>query len=117
MFDGGICILFMFCWFVKVKFQVLDVFVCQMDLLVLFVFFLGQIYLDKVDSENIFDVFLGKSKKGCKELVIEGMFNYVYCQGDWVLIFLYYNFYSKEDGDFIGLGYGYKLYNLKLDIG
>ena len=25
--------------------------------------------------------------------------------------------YSKEDGDFVGLGYGYKLYNLKNDIG
>ena len=23
----------------------------------------------------------------------------------------------EEDGDFIGLGYGYKLYNLKSDIG
>lgn len=28
----------------------------------------------------------------------------------------YFNPYSKEDGEFIGLGYGYKLYNLKKDI-
>ena len=77
----------------------------------------GQTYPDKVDSENTLDAFLGKSKKGRKELVIEGMFNYAYRQGDWALIPPYYNPYSKEDGDFIGLGYGYKLYNLKSDIG
>ena len=41
------------------------------------------------------------------------MFNYAYRQGDWALIPPYFNPYSKEDGEFIGLGYGYKLYNLK----
>ena len=46
----------------------------------------------------------------------EGMFNYAYRQGDWALIPPYFNPYSKEDGEFIGLGYGYKLYNLKKDI-
>ena len=108
---------FMLRWPAKVKPQVSDVFVCQMDLLASFAFLLGQTYPDKVDSENTLDAFLGKSKKGRKELVIEGMFNYAYRQGDWALIPPYYNPYSKEDGDFIGLGYGYKLYNLKSDIG
>ena len=75
--------------------------------------------LDKLilkNSENTLDAFLGKSKKGREELVIEGMFNYAYRQGDWALIPPYFNPYSKEDGEFIGLGYGYKLYNLKKDI-
>lgn len=88
-----------------------------MDLLASFASLLGQSYPDEVDSQNTMDAFLGKSKKGRKELVIEGMFNYAYRQGDWALIPPYYNPYSKEDGDFIGLGYGYKLYNLKSDIG
>ena len=100
-----------------VKPQVSDAFVCQMDLLASFAALLGQSYPDKLDSENTLDTFLGKSKKGREELVIEGMFNYAYRQGDWALIPPYYNPYSKEDGDFIGLGYGYKLYNLKKDIG
>ena len=117
MFDGGTRIPFMLRWPAKVKPQVSDVFVCQMDLLASFASLLGQTYPDKVDSENTLDAFLGKSKKGRKELVIEGMFNYAYRQGDWALIPPYYNPYSKEDGDFIGLGYGYKLYNLKSDIG
>ena len=58
--------------------------------------FSEQTYPDKVDSENTLDAFLGKSKKGRKELVIEGMFNYAYRQGDWALIPPYYNPYSKE---------------------
>lgn len=117
MFDGGTRIPFMLRWPARVKPQVSDVFVCQMDLLASFASLLGQSYPDEVDSQNTMDAFLGKNKKGRKELVIEGMFNYAYRQGDWALIPPYYNPYSKEDGDFIGLGYGYKLYNLKSDIG
>ena len=117
MFDGGTRIPFMLRWPAAVKPQVSDAFVCQMDLLASFAALLGQSYPDKLDSENTLDTFLGKSKKGREELVIEGMFNYAYRQGDWALIPPYYNPYSKEDGDFIGLGYGYKLYNLKKDIG
>ena len=37
---------------------------------------------DLLDSENTLDAFLGKSQEGRKELVIEGMFNYAYRQGD-----------------------------------
>ena len=73
--------------------------------------------VELVGDHKIAGPLRGKSKKGRKELVIEGMFNYAYRQGDWALIPPYYNPYSKEDGDFIGLGYGYKLYNLKSDIG
>ena len=87
-----------------------------MDLLASFAALLGQTYPDQLDSENTLDAFLGKSHEGRKELVIEGMFNYAYRQGDWALIPPYYNPYSKEDGEFIGFGYGYKLYNLKEDI-
>lgn len=117
MFDGGTRIPFMLRWPAQVKPQVSNTFVCQMDLLASLAALLGQTYPDKVDSRNTLDAFLGKSKKGREELVIEGMFNYAYRQGDWALIPPYYNPYSKEDGEFIGLGYGYKLYNLKNDIG
>ena len=116
MFDGGTRIPFMLRWPAQVKPQVSDAFICQMDLLASFAALLGQTYPDQLDSENTLDAFLGKSQEGRKELVIEGMFNYAYSQGDWALIPPYYNPYSKEDGEFIGLGYGYKLYNLKEDI-
>ena len=117
MFDGGTRIPFMLRWPAKVKPQVSDVFVCQMDLLASFASLLGQTYPDKVDSENTLDAFLGKSKKGVKSWLLRECSIMPIVRGDWALIPPYYNPYSKEDGDFIGLGYGYKLYNLKSDIG
>ena len=94
MFDGGTRIPFMLRWPAQVKPQVSDAFICQMDLLASFAALLGQTYPDQLDSENTLDAFLGKSQEGRKELVIEGMFNYAYRQGDWALIPPYYNPYS-----------------------
>ena len=116
MFDGGTRIPFMLRWPVAVKPQVSDAFVCQMDLLASFASLLGQTYDDRVDSQNTIDAFLGKSKKGRSSLVIEGMSNYAYREGDWALIPSYYNPYANNE-ETADLGYGYKLYNLKKDIG
>ena len=116
IFEAGTRVPMIVSWPAQVKPQVSDAFICQMDLIASFAALLGQTYPDQLDSENTLDAFLGKSQEGRKELVIEGMFNYAYRQGDWALIPPYYNPYSKEDGEFIGLGYGYKLYNLKEDI-
>ncbi len=117
MFDGGTRVPFLLRWPLVVKPQVSDAFVCQMDLLASFSALLKQPYADKTDSENTLDAFLGKSKKGRSHLVIEGMFNYAYREGDWALIPPYYNPYEKDGEDSGDLGYGYKLYNLKNDIG
>lgn len=107
MYDGGVRIPFLLRWPARVKPQVSDAFVCQMDLLASFAELLGQSYSDKVDSRNTLPAFLGKDKKGRKELVIEGMFNYAFRQGDWALL----PPRPKMPND------GYKLYNLKHDIG
>ena len=105
MYDGGVRVPFMLRWPAMVKPVVSDVFVCQMDLLASFAGLLGQTYPDKLDSRNTLKAFLGKSKKGREELVIEGMFNYAYRKGDWALI----PPYRKQTE--------YQLYNLKEDIG
>ena len=104
MYDGGVRVPFMLRWPAMVK-GVSDAFVCQMDLLASFAGLLGQTYPDKLDSRNTLKAFLGKSKKGREELVIEGMFNYAYRKGDWALI----PPYRKQTE--------YQLYNLKEDIG
>lgn len=116
MFDGGTRIPFMLRWPAVVKPRLSDTFVCQMDLLASFASLLGQKINDPVDSQNTMDAFLGRGEKGRTNLVIEGMFNYAYREGDWALIPPYYSPYADEEdnGD---LGYGYKLYNLKKDIG
>ena len=105
MYDGGVRVPFMLRWPAMVKPGVSDAFVCQMDLLASFAGLLGQTYPDKLDSRNTLKAFLGKSKKGREELVIEGMFNYAYRKGDWALI----PPYRKQTE--------YQLYNLKEDIG
>ena len=105
MYDGGVRVPFMLRWPAMVKPGVSDAFVCQMDLLASFAGLLGQTYPDKLDSRNTLKAFLGKSKKGREELVIEGMFNYPYRKGDWALI----PPYRKQTE--------YQLYNLKEDIG
>ena len=116
MFDGGTRIPFLLRWPLVVEPKVSDTFVCQMDLLASLAALLKQSYPDKTDSENTLNAFLGKSKKGRNSLVIEGMFNYAYREGDWALIPPYYNPYGKGNGEFGDLGHGYKLYNLKKDI-
>ena len=70
MFDGGTRIPFMLRWPAKVKPQVSDVFVCQMDLLASFAFLLGQTYPDKVDSENHSMLFWARVKKKWYNLII-----------------------------------------------
>lgn len=116
MYDGGTRIPFMLRWPKVVKPQISEAFVCQMDLLASFASLFGQTYTDSVDSQNTINAFLGKSREGRSNLVIEGMFNYAYREGDWALIPPYYTPY-KDNDDNGDLGYGYKLYNLKKDIG
>lgn len=121
MFDGGTRVPFLLRWPVKVKPQVSDAFVCQIDFLASFSSLLGQTYSDKTNSENTLSAFLGISKKGRKELVIEGMFNYAYRQGDWALIPTYVNpnrnkMDNPAEDEADAEGYDYKLYNLKQDI-
>lgn len=97
--------------------QVSDVFVARWICLLLSQLCWGKVIRRSWIARIRWKLFWERARRGREELVIEGMFNYAYRQGDWALIPPYYNPYSKEEGDFIGLGYGYKLYNLKKDIG
>lgn len=106
MYTGGTCIPFLLRWPDVVKPGVSDAFVCQMDLLASLAALTGQTYPDKTDSQNTLAAFLGMSDKGRRELVIEGMFNYAFRQGDWVMI-----------PPYPGTGKTYQLYNTKEDPG
>lgn len=82
----------------------LDAFVCQMDLLASLASLVGQSYPDRTDSQNTLQTFLGKNRKGRNELVIEGMLDYAYRQGDWVMI-----------PPYPGENRTYELYNIRKD--
>lgn len=118
LYDGGTCIPFMLRWPAQVKPGVSDALVCQMDLLASLAALVGQTYPDKTDSQNTLNVFLGRSADGRKELITEGMFNYAFRQGDWVMIPPYPDLYGDpEEADFVGFANGYQLYNVKEDVG
>lgn len=104
-YSGGTCIPFMLRWPAKIKPAVSDTFVCQMDLLASLAAFTGQTYNERIDSQNTLGAFFGQKGGGRSELVIEGMFDYAYRQGDYVMIPPY------------GATDKYELYNIKKDPG
>ena len=105
MYEGGTCIPFLLRWPAVVKPGVSDAFVCQMDLLASLSALVGASYSDRTDSQNTLPVFLGFSQDGRQELVMEGMFDYAFRQGDWTLVPPY------------GANQKYELYNVKEDPG
>lgn len=104
---GGTCIPFMVRWPGVVNAgTVSDTFVCQMDLLASLASLVGQSYSDRTDSQNTLHAFLGKKGNGRKEMIIEGMLDYGYRQGDYVMLPPYP--YANAT---------YELYNIKEDPG
>ncbi len=117
LYNGGTCIPFLLRWPVVVEQGVSDALICQMDLLASFASLVAQTYPDRTHSQNILAALLGKSNKGRNELIIEGMNNYAYREGDWVMIPPYPTRRSSYENDnFAGLGLSYQLYNIKEDI-
>lgn len=86
MFEGGTRVPFITRWKGTIKPGVSDALVCQMDFLASFSAMLGQKVKETTDSKDILAALLGKSKTGRTDLVIEGLGNLAYKQGDWVLI-------------------------------
>lgn len=101
---GGTCVPFIVRWPALVKPGTSDALVCQMDFLASFAALTGQTYPDRVDSQNTLSAFLGISREGRKELVVEGMHNYAFRQGDWLMIPPYPR-----------ISRTYQLYDLKAD--
>ncbi len=118
LYNGGTCIPFLLRWPDMVQPGVQETLVCQLDLLASFAALTNQSYPDRTDSRNTLAVFLGQQGKGRHELVIEGMNNYAFIQGDWVMIPPYPSRGRlTESEDFAGLGLCYRLYNFREDIG
>ena len=112
LYSAGTCVPFMIRWPAIIEPAVSDATVCQMDLLASFSALIGETYDDRLDSQNTLSAFLGKSNKGRYELVTEGMFNYAFRQGDWVLIPAYPDAAGKR-----GYANSNQLFHVKTDIG
>lgn len=105
MDNGGTCVPFLLRWPAAVKPGTSDALVCQIDLLASLAALVNQAIPEHTDSQNTLAAFLGKSRKGRQDLVVEGMFNYA-LRSDSFLMIPPYN--GKQT---------YQLYDLQNDPG
>ena len=116
LFEAGTRVPFITYWKGTIQPGVSDALVCQMDFLASLAKLVGTTE-SNTDSQDLMDVFLGKSTKGRDELVIEATTRTALRKGDWLMIPPYkgpakINTVNIE----IGNDKNYQLYNLKDDL-
>ncbi|MFY0653565.1 MAG: arylsulfatase [Cyclobacteriaceae bacterium] len=117
LFEAGTHVPFFTYWKGTIKPTVSNALVCQLDLLSSIAKLVGSETRAK-DSEELLDVFLGKSQKGREELVIEATSRTAFRKGDWAMIPPYKGpAVLKQVNIEIANSDSYQLYNLKDDIG
>lgn len=117
LFEAGTRMPFITYWKGHIEPGVSKALVCQMDLLASLAKLVGT-EETSTDSEDLLDVFLGKTETGRTELVLEATSRTALRSGDWLMIPPYK---GKAIEEKVGIEMGnspkYKLYNLKDDIG
>ena len=117
LFEAGTRVPFITYWKGKIKPQVSDALVCQMDLMES-IANLIDVQVPNTDSENMLDVLMGKSEIGRESLVIEATSRTALRKGDWLLIPPYKGKAINEKVNIeVGSAKEFQLYNLKEDIG
>lgn len=116
LYEAGTRVPFLVYWNGKIKPQVSDALVCQIDFLASFAALVGQ-QIPSNDSQNNLNAFLGKTKNGRSNLVIEASTRLAFRSGDWAMIPPYKgNAVSKDVNIELGNSIDYQLFNLKSDI-
>jgi arylsulfatase A-like enzyme len=117
LLEAGTRVPFFTCWKGKIKPQVSDALVCQIDLIASIAKLVGA-DVKPTDSQNLLDVLIGKSKKGRESLVIEANTKTAFRKGNWLMIPPYSGDAILEEVNIeVGNSPEYQLYNLKEDIG
>jgi arylsulfatase A-like enzyme len=117
LLEAGTRVPFFTYWQGKIKPQVSDALVCQIDLLESLAK-LVNIDVKSTDSQELLNVFMGKSNKGRKNLVIEANTKTAFRQGDYIMIPPYPGDPILEEVNIeMGNSSEFQLYNLKVDIG
>ncbi len=117
LFEAGTRVPFFTYWKGKIQPTTSDALVCQLDLLSSLSTLVGS-DIKGDDSQDLLDVFLGKSTKGRDELIIEATTRTALRQGDWILIPPYKGqAVNKLVNIELANSKEYQLYNLKEDRG
>ncbi|MBU2904561.1 MULTISPECIES: arylsulfatase [Arenibacter] len=115
LFDAGTRVPFITYWKGTIAPGKSDALVCQLDLLTSMAALVGS---DKTgeDSENLLDAFMGKSKDGREELVLEATSRTAFRKGNWAMIPPYKGpAINKMVNIELGNAEEYQLYNLEND--
>ncbi|KKL06811.1 hypothetical protein LCGC14_2592300 [marine sediment metagenome] len=117
LFEAGTRVPFITYWKGNIEPGISDAMVSQLDLLSSLAELVGSDEKGR-DSDDLLDVFLGKSEKGRDQIVLEATSRTAFRQGDWAMIPPYggpsVNKYVNIE---LGNDKEYQLYNLKEDIG
>ncbi len=117
LFEAGTHVPFFTYWKGKIQPTVSDALISQLDLVSSISKLVGS-EVKTSDSEELLDVFLGKSNIGRKSLVIEATQRTAFRKGDWVMIPPYGGIKTLDEVKIeIGNSDEFQLYNLKDDIG
>ncbi|WP_396138401.1 arylsulfatase [Flavobacterium sp.] len=117
LLEAGTRVPFFTYWKGQIKPLVSDALVCQIDLLES-IAKLVNVDVKSTDSQELLDVFIGKSAKGRTNLVIEANTKTAFRQGDWMMIPPYPGDSILEEVNIeMGNDKQFQLYNLKKDIG
>jgi len=117
LLEAGTRVPFFTYWKGQIKPLVSDALVCQIDLLES-IAKLVNVDVENTDSQELLDVFIGKSAKGRTSLVIEANTKTAFRQGDWMMIPPYPGDSILEEVNIeMGNDKEFQLYNLKKDIG
>ena len=115
LYEAGTHVPFITSWKGTIKPGVSDALVCQMDLLSSVAKLVGS-DIRVSDSKDLLDAFLGNSKEGRTDLVLEATGRTAYRNGDWAMIPPYKGVaIIKQVNIEIGNSKKYQLYNLKED--
>jgi arylsulfatase A-like enzyme len=117
LYEAGCRVPFFTYWKGIIQPQVSDALVCQIDLISSIANLVGA-DVKSTDSQNLLDVFMGKSKIGRENLVLEANTKTAFRKGDWLMIPPYPGDAVLEEVNIeVGNSDTYQLYNLKDDIG
>ena len=117
LFEAGTHVPFFTYWKGEIEPNVSDALICQIDLLSSLGALVGSDVREK-DSEELLDVFLGKSNTGRDELVLEATTRTAFRKGNWAMIPPYSGQAVNEMVNIeLGNAKEYMLYDLTEDIG
>lgn len=117
LFEAGTRVPFITFWQGVIQPGISDALVSQIDFFNSLSSLVGS-DVDAPDSQNLLDVFLGKSNAGRNNLILEATSRTAFRQGDWVMIPPYKGSSKNEQVNIeTGTAPVYQLYNLNSDIG